>query len=223
MKKVLLTTALASVVFATAANAGLVTITLTTGNSAPFDNVAVGTQSGTTLTENGPTTFATTGGAGGSFVTNTSVVDQYSQPLGDTSNYIFATPGSTNVAASDVDIGYNHAVNSFKILWGSPDKNAPDTYNLITLSNGDKITGGQILALTGTASGDNAGTRWWEISDTTPFTGWTASAAGIAFEFDLNYVSNVPESSTWAMMLIGFAGLGFAGLRTAKKSRFSIS
>ena len=78
-------------------------------------------------------------------MTNTSVVDQYSQPLGDTSNYIFATPGSTNVAASDVDIGYNHAVNSFTILWGSPDKNAPDTYNLITLSNGDKITGGQIL------------------------------------------------------------------------------
>ena len=26
----------------------------------------------------------------------------------------------------------------------------------------------------------------------------------------------VPESSTWAMMLIGFAGLGFAGYRKAK-------
>jgi hypothetical protein len=26
----------------------------------------------------------------------------------------------------------------------------------------------------------------------------------------------VPEPSTWAMMLIGFAGLGFAGYRSAK-------
>ena len=26
----------------------------------------------------------------------------------------------------------------------------------------------------------------------------------------------VPEPSTWAMMLIGFAGLGFAGFRRAK-------
>jgi hypothetical protein len=26
----------------------------------------------------------------------------------------------------------------------------------------------------------------------------------------------VPESSTWAMMLLGFAGLGFAGYRRAK-------
>jgi hypothetical protein len=28
----------------------------------------------------------------------------------------------------------------------------------------------------------------------------------------------VPEPSTWAMMLLGFAGLGFAGYRHAKKA-----
>jgi hypothetical protein len=27
----------------------------------------------------------------------------------------------------------------------------------------------------------------------------------------------VPEPSTWAMMLLGFAGLGFAGYRTARR------
>jgi hypothetical protein len=27
-----------------------------------------------------------------------------------------------------------------------------------------------------------------------------------------------PEPSTWAMMLIGFAGLGFAGWRTQRKT-----
>jgi hypothetical protein len=30
--------------------------------------------------------------------------------------------------------------------------------------------------------------------------------------------TGVPETSTWAMMLIGFAGLGFAGARRAKRS-----
>ena len=29
-------------------------------------------------------------------------------------------------------------------------------------------------------------------------------------------LSSVPEPSTWAMMLLGFAGLGFAGFRTRK-------
>ena len=29
----------------------------------------------------------------------------------------------------------------------------------------------------------------------------------------------VPEPSTWAMMLLGFAGLGFAGYRHARKAR----
>jgi hypothetical protein len=31
-------------------------------------------------------------------------------------------------------------------------------------------------------------------------------------------VSAVPEPTTWAMLLIGFAGLGFAGYRTARRS-----
>jgi hypothetical protein len=35
------------------------------------------------------------------------------------------------------------------------------------------------------------------------------SAGGLAFV--------APESSTWAMLLLGFAGLGFAGLRTSRK------
>jgi PEP-CTERM motif len=31
-------------------------------------------------------------------------------------------------------------------------------------------------------------------------------------------ISTVPEPSTWAMMLIGFASLGFAGYRTSRNS-----
>ena len=45
--------------------------------------------------------------------------------------------------------------------------------------------------------------------------GLTPAAAGEAFVWDPTAIpaQPVPETSTWAMMLIGFAGLGFAGYR----------
>ena len=36
-------------------------------------------------------------------------------------------------------------------------------------------------------------------------------------------VSGVPESSTWAMMLLGFAGLGFVGYRQSRKGRVALA
>jgi hypothetical protein len=33
----------------------------------------------------------------------------------------------------------------------------------------------------------------------------------------------VPEASTWAMMLIGFAGLGFAGYRGSRQSAAGVA
>jgi hypothetical protein len=36
-------------------------------------------------------------------------------------------------------------------------------------------------------------------------------------------LSSVPEASTWAMMLVGFTGLGFAGYRKAKTPRTALS
>jgi hypothetical protein len=41
---------------------------------------------------------------------------------------------------------------------------------------------------------------------------------GFQFTSVTGSVNIVPEPSTWAMMLIGFAGLGFAGYRTSRKS-----
>jgi hypothetical protein len=39
------------------------------------------------------------------------------------------------------------------------------------------------------------------------------------FGFDFAVGGAVPETSTWAMMLVGFAGLGYAGYRRAKEPR----
>jgi PEP-CTERM motif len=50
--------------------------------------------------------------------------------------------------------------------------------------------------------------------------GYTLVADGPGgFGFDLAIGGAVPEPSTWAMMLVGFAGLGFAGYRSAQADR----
>jgi hypothetical protein len=55
------------------------------------------------------------------------------------------------------------------------------------------------------------------IKDQSDFAGSAGSAdssiLGNAFS-----VKGVPEPSTWAMMLLGFVGLGYAGLRRRKAS-----
>jgi len=44
------------------------------------------------------------------------------------------------------------------------------------------------------------------------------------FDFSVpGAVSTVPEPSTWVMMLLGFAGLGFAGYRKARSARTALS
>jgi len=46
-------------------------------------------------------------------------------------------------------------------------------------------------------------------------------------DLSLNYAAvlppTIPEPSTWAMMLLGFAGLGFAGYRRVKSGRTAFS
>jgi PEP-CTERM motif len=36
-------------------------------------------------------------------------------------------------------------------------------------------------------------------------------------QLELAAVASAPEASTWVMMLLGFAALGFAGYRTSRK------
>jgi hypothetical protein len=43
-----------------------------------------------------------------------------------------------------------------------------------------------------------------------------ASSTINAFEFDMG--SSVPEPSTWAMMMLGFVGLGYAAFRRSAKA-----
>ena len=65
-------------------------------------------------------------------------------------------------------------------------------------------------------------TGWWDFvnNNTNGFGGdgnesinWNAIGVGAT-----RSGSSVPEPSTWAMMLVGFAGLGYAAFRTRKST-----
>jgi hypothetical protein len=51
------------------------------------------------------------------------------------------------------------------------------------------------------------------------------STSGItqAKHFEVSGIAAIPEASTWAMMLLGFAGLGFAAYRKAHSARSALS
>jgi PEP-CTERM motif len=67
------------------------------------------------------------------------------------------------------------------------------------------------------------------IWSNTPQEGYSAAFTGMVDGVDYYNiqgsaaVSSAPEPSTWAMMLLGFAGLGFAGFRQTRKANMSIA
>jgi hypothetical protein len=63
-----------------------------------------------------------------------------------------------------------------------------------------------------------AGTVAWSVAD--PFIDVTGVVTpAVSSDVLIDSLAAVPESSTWAMLLIGFAGLGLAGYRRGLQSR----
>jgi hypothetical protein len=68
------------------------------------------------------------------------------------------------------------------------------------------------------------------IWSNTPQAGYSAAFTGVVGNAEYYNIQGsatvsaaVPEPSTWAMMLLGFAGLGFAGYRRAKTGRATLA
>jgi len=96
-----------------------------------------------------------------------------------------------------------HSLNSFTLNWGSA-----DTYNGLYLG-GTYIPGETINSFLGGRT-----SAWVDISGVTPFTQATFLSSSAAFEFNLPSTgAATPEPSTWLMMLIGFAAIGFSIFR----------
>lgn len=134
------------------------------------------------------------------------------QPLGTSGNYLSVLGGGY------IDISFS-ARNSIGFFWGSV-----DTYNSLQFSNGDTFTGSQLsplLSPTG-CQGSPACNSYVTLTSNTPFTSVRLLSSSNSFE--ITNISAVPEPSTWAMMILGFLGLGFLGYRkTQNKSAFRVA
>jgi hypothetical protein len=247
MKTLLLVTTVASLALATTANAAsftfgnLVITQIAPENPTTFNNPLqspIGAKSGTsTVCDSaycGPIQFSSDGGIANG-TTNLAAT-----PAGDTSNYLWGVNGLNSLGFNGAEVIFNPSngeaglPDSFNIDWGSIDAlmTNPDgtprydnTLTVHTLADTvDSVTGSQLamvgvpFGVTGfgsqTSANDN---QWFNISDTAgPIVFFTASSTTNAFEFDMG--SSVPEPSTWAMMMLGFVGLGYAAFRRSAKA-----
>lgn len=130
------------------------------------------------------------------------------QPLGTSGNYLSVLGGGS------IDISFSSR-NSISFFWGSV-----DNYNSIVFhtAGGDVLlTGSQVAPLLPTGCQDSTACNGYvTFTSDSAFTSVTLSSSSNSFE--LTNISAVPEPSTWAMMILGFLGLGFFGYRKSSKN-----
>jgi len=140
-----------------------------------------------------------------------SLSGQYAQPFSDTTTYAtlgtLTQPGTASLSTVPSDTHY------VGLYWGSIDQ-----YNSITItdSSGSHVVDSNTFAILNPANGDQGlqGSAYVNIFDNLAITGITFFSDHQAFEFDnLTVSSAVPETSTWAMMILGFFGVGFMAYR----------
>lgn len=130
------------------------------------------------------------------------------QPLGTTGNYLSVLGGGS------IDISFAPTT-SIGFFWGSV-----DSYNSIKFFNvaGDVVTGTDLfpqLSPTG-CQGSPACNSYVTFTSDTAFSHIELSSNSNSFE--ITNISAVPEPTTWAMMILGFLGLGFLGYRKSSKT-----
>jgi hypothetical protein len=210
-KTLLMTTGLAWLALTGAAGAAV----KLTPETALSPNYFVGQSVGSNTFSVGTDKWSLVSGSAG---IETGTIAQFSaDPLGDTLPYMSVEGGSTE------QVVFGSARTSISIYWGSIDGDQGGNNNLNTLTLGSfTLTGADLVALGvgATGTGDqfsSAGNELVTITGLPAFTTATFSSTRNAFEFSIG--SAVPEPTTWAMMMLGFAGLGYAAFRRNTKGR----
>lgn len=132
-------------------------------------------------------------------------------PAGDTTNYMSILGGKSET------LTFSGTQNKFGLYWGSIDSYNSIAFYLTGSASpfltlfGNNLNAVPALGFNGDQSGalTNAYVTFTGLS----FDKIVLASSGNSFEFDnISYgnVGPVPEPSTWAMMLLGFAGIGFA-------------
>lgn len=140
---------------------------------------------------------------------------QNAAPYGDSTQY--ASVGTVpSPGTSTLTLGGNY--NYVGLYWGSV-----DAYNdlFVIDASGEHLVNaanyGSILTPSIGDQGPN-GSLYINIFTDSAITGLRFSSTSKAFEFDNLTVAAVPEASTWAMMILGFLGLGFIGYRKSSRA-----
>jgi PEP-CTERM motif len=219
-KALLMTTGLAWLALTGAA--GAVTVTLTP-ETALSPNYFVGQTVGSNTFSVGADQWSLLGGTAG---IETGTISGFSaDPLGDTLPYMSVEGGGTE------QVVFGTSRTSISIYWGSIDGSLTGNDNTFAITvDGYTLTGAELVALYGAnGSGSQtspAGNQLVTITGLDAFTTATFSSTQNAFEFSLvNPVTSTstPEPSTWAMMMLGFAGLGYAAFRRNSKGQTAVS
>jgi hypothetical protein len=215
-KTLLMTTGLAWLALTGAASA--VTVTLTPGPQNPqyFAGEAAHengfTINGATWTNSGGTAETEKG----------TLANIYAAPLG------MGTSQTTGTTYMSVEGGGSETVTfatpqtSIAIYWGSIDGGEDGNLNsfAVTIDN-YTLTGADLVSMFAAHGNgsqiDPLANQLVRITGLGDFTTATFTSTKNAFEFSLG--SPVPEASTWAMMTLGFAGLGYAAFRRNTKGR----
>ena len=198
------------------------------GGPSPFALLSIpGSGTNTFISSNpftsGGVSVSFSGGAAGPsgvYAGSTSIASSPFGASNSTRPYLVAE--STN---GTVTLNYATAQTQLNLLWGTVDTDAGRN-NVSIAVDGVTITGAQILAAAqaqgfGTFSNGTADV-YLSITGLGPFnTAVFSDTSTAAFEFAPGVASAVPEPATWGMMLLGFAGLGFAFRQSRRKVSFA--
>jgi hypothetical protein len=177
------------------------------GPEVTFDTLSVGTSPSLVL----PGSTGSFSGTG--TVQIGSLSGQYATPAGDLTNYLAIQAGQTEI------ISFGTVQNFFGFLLGSADAFNSFVFRLggIGGSIEGSFTGANLLS---PGNGDqfspltNGYVNFAGAFDTV-----ILSSSTNALEID-NISSAVPEPATWAMMILGFMGVGFLAYRRKGRSTF---
>jgi hypothetical protein len=194
---------------------GAITFESGTGAPAPLVVPAIAPPNGNF----GPINGATFSGAGLVVFNNGGGSQgQYAFPAFDNTNYMAV------LADKQETIAFSGAQKSFGLYWGSI-----DIYNTIEFFNGSTSVGfytGATLPLGVSPFGDQGapGSNQYVTFSDLIFTSVVLGSIGQnSFEFDnATSVAAVPEASTWAMMILGFLGVGFMAYRRKSAPAFRL-
>jgi len=216
-KSLLMTTGLAWLALTGAASAAMVTLTPGPQDPQYFASEAAGQNN---FTLNGITWTLVSGSAA---TEKGSKANVYAAPLGmgtstvTGTTYMAVEGGGTEMAT------FAKPQTSLSIYWGSIDGNASNLNTFAITVDNFTLTGANLVAMGASgdgSQGDPLANQLVTITGLGAFTTATFTSTANAFEFSLPTVTpGIPETSTWAMMALGFAGLGYAAFRRNSTGR----